>query len=585
MATVSGFKIPAAWDQNRPKFDGETANSLRNFLRHCEIIFTSGSITDEQEKKEKLLEYVDQSDIREQWEKLGTYKAPAAFDKWKDEILELFPEIEDMAQGSLQKPNIICQNSTPISRDELGKLRRFSLAFGNEAEKLMKGTALVVNLHLVEMILGVLDPVFAEELENTMNQAAIVSIYHPVVAAAGQANGLALTGRRGDRLPYKQVLQMADHIANNWVGRSSKRLLNGGSRTDLTAGMGLGVVPVASSETVKIKKEIAERLDTFAGELAQIKDSADVRERRLGESLKRLESSFENTIRQLNQSSTFNQASRPLPPHMDQSAPTQRQRSDPNHEHNHGSSGSRGTGQEHSHPSGAGPCFFCNGPHYVNECDTKDGFIDRGLVIIENGLIKLGNGNWIPRYPEHLSRMQKVEDYYRKLDGGKNLPPVKQTNMVQTFYSGHNQGSFSQYDPYHEDRVGNLYDTLDDEIRSAKVQQVSRLRAANQMLEGPSHQNYQVPSVPLSQPQVPIMGTNMAQIVPQFQQMSYAQEVQPIVQPNVPVVPVNSNVDLNQLIQFMNILNNSGRTGTPVQDQMVTTRGGSRTDPAPDSKN
>jgi hypothetical protein len=32
-------------------------------------------------------------------------------------------------------------------------------------------------------------------------------------------------------------------------------------------------------------------------------------------------------------------------------------------------------------------------------------------------------------------------------------------------------------------------------------------------------------------------------------------------------------------------LNNSGRTGTPVQDQMVTTRGGSRTDPAPESKN
>ncbi len=584
MASVSGFKIPAAWDQNRPKFDGETANSLRNFLRHCEIIFTSGSITDEQEKKEKLLEYVDHSDIREQWEKLRTFKDPITFAKWKEEIVELFPEIEDMAQGSLSKLNNICQNSTPISRDELGKLRRFSLAFENEAEKLMKGSALVVNLNLVEMILKVLDPVFAEELENTMNQAAIVAIYHPVVAAAGQANGLSFLDRRGDRLPYKQVLKMADHIANNWVGRSSKRLLNGGSRSDLTAGLGMGMVPIAPSETVKIKQEIANRLDTFAGELAQIKDSADVRERRLGESLKRLESSFESTIRQLSQSSSnFNQTSRQLPPHMDQSAPTQKQRYDHNQEHNHGSRS--GTGHDHAHSGGAGPCFFCNGPHYVNECDKKDGFIDRGLVIIENGLIKLGNGNWIPKYPEQLSRMQKVEDYYRKIDGGKNLPPVQQANMVQTFYSGHSQGSFSQYDPYHEDRVGNYYDTLDDEIRSAKVQQVSRLRAANQMLEGSSKQSYQVPAVPMSSPQVPIMGTNMAQIMPQFQQIPYTQEVQPVVQSNVPVVPVNNGVDLNQLIQFMNILNSSNRTGTPVQDQMVMTRGGSRTDPAPESKN
>ncbi|KAJ7691638.1 hypothetical protein B0H14DRAFT_2420041 [Mycena olivaceomarginata] len=33
MPSVQGFKIPTAWDSNRPKFDGETASSLKLFLR------------------------------------------------------------------------------------------------------------------------------------------------------------------------------------------------------------------------------------------------------------------------------------------------------------------------------------------------------------------------------------------------------------------------------------------------------------------------------------------------------------------------------------------------------------------------
>ena len=72
-------------------------------------------------------------------------------------------------------------------------MRWFTIAFTNEAEKLLKGTALVVNLTLVDRILGVLDVPFATELENAMNQAAIASIMNPAVQA-GQ-NGLTLADR------------------------------------------------------------------------------------------------------------------------------------------------------------------------------------------------------------------------------------------------------------------------------------------------------------------------------------------------------------------------------------------------------
>ncbi|KAJ7302514.1 hypothetical protein DFH08DRAFT_722913, partial [Mycena albidolilacea] len=134
---VANFKIPFAWDLNRPKFDGETTSSLRNFLRNTEAVCTSGGITDEQKQKEKLLEYLDHAELREQWERLPSFAADKTYSNWKKEILQLYPEIEDMTLGSVSKLKEICQQNCPIGREEIGKLRRFTMAFTNEAEKLL----------------------------------------------------------------------------------------------------------------------------------------------------------------------------------------------------------------------------------------------------------------------------------------------------------------------------------------------------------------------------------------------------------------------------------------------------------------
>jgi hypothetical protein len=102
-------------------------------------------ISDEQSRK-----HLDHVDTKEQWEKLLTFAAGNTFEGWKTAIRRLYPEIEDMASGSLSKPKEICHENRPISRSELGKLRRFAIALTNEAEKLLTGSALIVNLTLVE---------------------------------------------------------------------------------------------------------------------------------------------------------------------------------------------------------------------------------------------------------------------------------------------------------------------------------------------------------------------------------------------------------------------------------------------------
>jgi hypothetical protein len=109
----------------------------------------SGGIMDEQKQKEKLLEYLDHAELREQWERLPVFAADKTYSDWKKEILQLYPEIEDMTLGSVSKLKEICQQNCPIGQEEIGKLCRFTMAFTNEAEKLLKGSAQVVNRQLV----------------------------------------------------------------------------------------------------------------------------------------------------------------------------------------------------------------------------------------------------------------------------------------------------------------------------------------------------------------------------------------------------------------------------------------------------
>ncbi|KAF7348909.1 hypothetical protein MVEN_01411200 [Mycena venus] len=557
---VAGFKIPAAWDQNRPKFDGNTVNSLRIFLRNCETVFSAGGITDEQEKKKKLLEYLDHIDTREQWEKLPTFDAGNTFESWKTAILRLYPEIEDMASGSLTKLEEICRENRPISRSELGKLRRFAMAFTNEAEKLLTKSALIVNLTLVEWILWVLEPTFASELENSMNQAAIIAVTHPLPqppAPAGQPpvagqpppSGLQLEDRRGDRLPYKQVLRMADLIADNWVGRTARNNLVGGSRASALVGTTITTVPVGVPETVTIKTEFSDKMDTFASELAQLKDTSVLQEKRLTDSIKRVESSIENSMKLLSQTI------RGKPPHQEITSAGQSMRPE-----------ERQVTREFGSHRERGPCYFCNGPHLVNECTIKDEFIDLGWIVVENGLIKLGNGNWIPRFPEGPSRMQKVEDHYRKQGITRDSANVKRVNMMQTFYSEHGYAAPTYFDPLEHSRVDHLYDTHDDEVRSAQVQQLkARYQAPPQNNYVPIAQNYQAPSFQSSTGiQVPMLPPGIAGQQPalQFQQIPHTQNTAPNAQPA-------GGVDLGQLIQLLNALKGENPAA---QEQFVATR-------------
>ncbi|KAF8146188.1 hypothetical protein K438DRAFT_1781230 [Mycena galopus ATCC 62051] len=307
--------------------------------------------------------------------------------------------------GSMKKLVEICQAARFISQSDLGKLRRFSLAFTNEAEKLMDGSAAAVNKQLVDLILAVLEQGFASELERAMNQRAIDDLSKVGGNAGNNPPGPKL--RRGDRMPYKTVLAIADYIADNWSGSSTMNAILG---SNITRPPSSGrMLPMTGSI---IKAEIQEKLESFAGDIAQLKDLASLQNRQMAENMKKWETSVENSVKLMNQNL------RGPAPHMEMGV------AGPSRQIEY-----RGQGG-YSHQTGDDGCFFCGGAHMVRDCSTKDEFIALGWIKIEDKIVKMGDGNWIPRYPENVYRSQKVEDYWKRKGITRKIAAAKKATTL-----------------------------------------------------------------------------------------------------------------------------------------------------------
>ncbi|KAJ6456031.1 hypothetical protein C8R47DRAFT_1082547 [Mycena vitilis] len=174
VGSVAGFRVPQAWESSSPKFDGKSPLLLRRFLRNVQTICEKGKVTADQEKKDLVLSYLTDEETHEQWQRLHHYKT-GAFSAWIEEIEELFPELEDAKVGTLSRLKKICSEYQGIKPSELGLVRRFSVSFSNEADKLLQAPASVDNGQLVDWYLEVLDERFAEQVNFMASQSLILA--------------------------------------------------------------------------------------------------------------------------------------------------------------------------------------------------------------------------------------------------------------------------------------------------------------------------------------------------------------------------------------------------------------------------
>jgi hypothetical protein len=563
--------------KSKPSYSGDDITKLTKFLRECNEVIKDGAIADENAKKELVISYLDDEDLVEQWQTLSKYKE-GEYKDWIAEIKELYPELEeDREYGSQRKLVTICKQMGGIGRTEIGRLMRFKLAFETEAAKLQSNSPVVTNQGLVKMVLESLDPIFADAVETAMNNFSIVA------ELGGNKEGLFKDvnmdiGRRGDKLSYQKVLDIAVLVARGWSGREANKTLQQHVKLEDTPVVLSRGSDSSSSSSLVFQREVLEKLNSFHGELAQVKDKIDVQEKQLEHSVRRvIETNYNDALRNMNAS--MNQSLRQKPEgreiHTAQESRTATAR--------------------------ALACFFCLGPHMIKDCEWRQIYINCGWLVIDNqGYMKCGDGSAIPAGPPGSSRKDRIEAYYKKKGVTMEEAAKKMANMVQTFNLNH--GAISKWDPEvmpQDDRVDHLYDVSLDQEQTMRIQTLIQNQPGMAQSTPSSYANtyspvaqlpvtpqfYQAPT--MSQPyQAPPHLAHPSQFFqqptysmqPQAQQAS-AQQLPVQTQAMYSPQPQSGLLDIGQVIQLMNSMKGMSTQGVSATEQLLTTRSGARSDP------
>ncbi|SJL14301.1 uncharacterized protein ARMOST_17757 [Armillaria ostoyae] len=99
--SASTQKMPRPMSRDAPKFNNDEPENLRRFLGQMEDLFSDYSITDNNEKKRKLVRYAD-AHTKEEWQALEEYDN-GTFTEFKEAILKNYPEAADAETGTWER--------------------------------------------------------------------------------------------------------------------------------------------------------------------------------------------------------------------------------------------------------------------------------------------------------------------------------------------------------------------------------------------------------------------------------------------------------------------------------------------------
>ncbi|PBK82038.1 hypothetical protein ARMGADRAFT_947268 [Armillaria gallica] len=160
--SASTQKMPRPTSRDMPKFDSDEPENLHCFLGQMEDLFSDYSITDDDERKKKLVRYTD-AHTEEEWQALEEYDG-GTFAEFKDVILKNYPEVADTETGTWERLTRISCKFSNLGADQCESYLKFKRRFLTEAKKLQKPPVLVMNCELVEKFTESLSPVFRENI-------------------------------------------------------------------------------------------------------------------------------------------------------------------------------------------------------------------------------------------------------------------------------------------------------------------------------------------------------------------------------------------------------------------------------------
>nr|GAT48964.1 predicted protein [Mycena chlorophos] len=175
-ATTLPFRIPWAWERNRPRFEGDSVEELVDFLEMVDTII------DEQGRKHLLTSYLPVSK-RTLWRSLETYTPPHSYTEFVAEVQGIYPELAERENGTIAELEELCRENNGLDGTNEGRLRRFGWVFGMLVQKLQRPPAILTNRDACRMYLDALGSVFAKQVRTALLERAAL-----LVTGGGRTN-------------------------------------------------------------------------------------------------------------------------------------------------------------------------------------------------------------------------------------------------------------------------------------------------------------------------------------------------------------------------------------------------------------
>ena len=342
MATNNRHRMPKPGEKNAPSFDTEKPEELGRFFDRIEDWFNEEGITDDEEKKKKIVRYLD-ADSEVQWKALAKF-ASGTFDEFKSQVMASYPAAEEVMKGSVAALKRKIKRIGPVTTDDRDELLSLIRIMTAEVMKLKRiSPPIHTNRELVELFLNRLTPEFANRVAGKLSMHRLLN---KTTANAGTA-----PRNPEDMYDIDEVMDMAKHTSLEQANPFGKFL---------------GFAQAHGSSSVKLEEVVAKLTDSI-----------------------NLQTQYN---KQVEQKLTSLQSFMTQP----------RSQVTGNYGGNTQSTGYGGSTLLNN--QGPPKCYYCGGPHKIPDCEHVFRHLDLGWIKRVDGTIKSADGLRLPRDPTKTTK-------------------------------------------------------------------------------------------------------------------------------------------------------------------------------------
>ena len=482
---MADVKWPVRGSKEAPRFNPEEPAELLRYIAQVEEIY-EGKTPDKAAKKKGLCKYVP-SVTEQEWMAFDTFDDEFSYEKFKEEVINSYPEAAMLEKGSLARLEQICRENQRIGPKDLKTLLNFKRVFTMEAKKLQKPPTLVENHALVAKFANCLTDAFRENvfarLDMITNQqnglkGALEKLGVQMGAPAAQpATGGGqvappppapqpdpIPRRPEDRYQWKEVIEAAETMARNMNPGSERwEELARSSRPGATTSAGV-TVKTEPAYLTPVKEDI----ETLKQDISHVRDGMVTQSKMQRELLE----VFKSLQQKLTQPAPAPPPTQPMYqpqqaiPNMQYQAPPVHQQPYMGQQRPYAPQAPRYQNQERTN---SGVCHYCHQTgHFINTCPARQVHLESGKVIVENGRTRFPDGKPIPWEPTDKTPREKVEEHHA----------VKETNaqfyhcdseIPGMMYVPYKDMRFSQYTNKPRDTRDELIEKMRNEVESQAV--------------------------------------------------------------------------------------------------------------------